>query len=115
MNKLKEALVALIKKHALKIGKVQLASGASSDFYVDMKNILLLPQGINILSKMILAFLENKTVIGVGGTSLGAMPISVGVSLMSLKKFDHPFKGFFYQKRVKESWNEKVGRRNRQL
>ncbi len=101
MNKSKSKLVALIRKHGLKRGNVTLASGISSDFYVDMKNILLLPQGINIISQMILEFLKNKTVIGIGGTSLGAMPISVGVSIMSLKEFDHPLKAFFIRKELK--------------
>lgn len=81
-------LTALIRKLSYEKREVTLASGKKSDFYIDMKNTLLHPQGIWLVSQLIAEKIEGwrksgKQIKGVGGLTMGADPLSTGVSLIT--------------------------------
>ncbi|MCC6278043.1 MAG: orotate phosphoribosyltransferase [Oligoflexia bacterium] len=98
-------LVGLIKKLSYENRKVTLASGRESDFYIDMKNTLLHPRGIFLVSQLICQKIKSLQssglmVKGVGGLTMGADPISTGVSMMS-QDWPHPLFAFYIRKEPK--------------
>ncbi len=79
-------LIKLIREKSYEKRKVMLASGRESDFYIDLKNVLLHPRGIDLVSDLILLNLKKYEgqLWGVGGPTMGADPIVTAVSMKSL-------------------------------
>jgi orotate phosphoribosyltransferase len=68
----------LIKNGNIKFGKFTLSSGATSDFYVDVKSALLNPYFLKIVSKRAAQLITGDKVAAV---ELGAVPFGVAVSI----------------------------------
>jgi orotate phosphoribosyltransferase len=69
-------LVAELRQHALVVGEVTLTSGATAQYYVDVKRAILLPAGFNALAELVAAEAERLGATAVGGTTMGADPIA---------------------------------------
>lgn len=76
---LKNRLLAILAKQSYKEGKVILVSGKESTYYVDGKQTALDSCGGVLISILFLRFLKDG-VQAVGGLSVGADPLSSGVS-----------------------------------
>jgi len=105
--KIREELLNLIKAKALVKGQRTLASGKTSQFYIDGKQVTLDAQGIFLTSKMILSMIHGAHVDAVGGPTLGADPIAAGVSLLSSQS-GHPLKAFIVRKEAKDHGMQKM-------
>ena len=104
---LKDELLNLVKEKAVLKGERKLASGQTSSFYIDGKQVTLDAQGILLFSKLILASLHGLDADAVGGPTLGADPIAAGVSLLS-SQTGKPLKGFIVRKASKDHGTEKM-------
>ncbi len=107
-------LVQLIRTLSYEKREVTLASGKKSDFYVDLKNVLLHPEGIWLFSQLISEKVEAMRAIrmkikGVGGLTMGADPLSTGVSMIS-HDWSQPLFAVYIRKEPKthgtQSWLE---------
>lgn len=78
-------LLRLLREKSFKRGKFILASGKESDFYVDVKNTALHPEGAECIGETTWSILNAKDFDGVGGPTLGADPLATAVSLAALK------------------------------
>lgn len=106
--KLKEELLKAIKEKALQKGSQRtLASGKTSTFYIDGKQVTLDPQGLLLVGKAILAVLAGTKVDAVGGPTLGADPIAAAVSLLS-SQTGHPIRAFIVRKEAKKHGMQKM-------
>jgi orotate phosphoribosyltransferase len=72
----RETLIAILREHALVVGKVTLTSGRTADYYVDVKRAILLPDGFKALASLVAAEAERLGATAVGGTTMGADPIA---------------------------------------
>ncbi len=95
-------LLAILRDRAVRWGSFVLASGRTSDLYVDVKSIFLDPDGLDLIAA---AMIETAREAGldfgaVGGMSLGADPL---VSAFVLRSFDRgrPVPGFLARKEAK--------------
>jgi len=77
-------LLGSIKK-VVKKGKFILTSGKKSDFYVDIKSLLLKPEFLKPLGMMIVNKIKelDKEIFAVGGMELGSVPISITTCIAS--------------------------------
>ncbi len=112
-NSLQE-FVILIRKLSYEKRQVTLSSGKQSDFYIDMKNTLLHPRGIWLASQLIASAIrvrieKGEEIRGVGGLTMGADPLSTGVSLVS-EGWQKPLYAFYIRKEPKghgtQNWLE---------
>ncbi len=71
-----DTLVAALREHALVIGEVTLTSGATAQYYVDVKRAILLPEAFRALSELVAAEAARVGATAVGGTTMGADPIA---------------------------------------
>ena len=78
-KELKDKLLTILAKQSYKEGKFILVSGKESNFYLDGKQTSLDAEGGTIISLLFLRMLKDK-VSAVGGISVGADPLSSGVS-----------------------------------
>lgn len=81
MNEMKSKLIQLIRKHSYREGNFTLASGKSSTYYVDLKNVSLHPEGVQTIAKLTWSILNPRDFDGVGGPTLGADPLATALSL----------------------------------
>ncbi len=84
-----QELIAILRARSLKRGTFTLASGAVSDFYLDVKTTALHPEGARIIGRMIAKQLMAEPLLNVtalGGMTLGADPILTAASLAALDR-----------------------------
>jgi orotate phosphoribosyltransferase len=80
----KERLLEIIKEKSLLKGEFKLASGGSSDYYLDMKPTTFSPEGASLLADIIFEMLKDDLDVDcIGGLELGAVPVIVAVCARS--------------------------------
>lgn len=97
---LRDRLFALLKERAFRRGHVTLASGRESDFYFDMKPVMLDPDGAALMAELILQQIQGVKADCVGGLEMGAVPLIAPVAMRSLD-FGRSLPGFFVRKAAK--------------
>jgi orotate phosphoribosyltransferase len=102
MSKESNELLKLIREKSYEKRNVVLASGRVSDFYIDLKNTLLHPRGIDLVSHLMMANLKKYEgeLFGVGGPTMGADPMVSAISLKSLS-WKQPLMAFYIRKEAK--------------
>jgi len=101
INQYKLQLLKLLKKKAVKTGKIKLSSGKISNFYVDGRLITLSPEGAWLIANIMLEMIRGKKIHAIGGLTLGADPITGAIACMAyIKKI--PIKTFIVRKVKKE-------------
>lgn len=105
-DEIREALLKLVKEKAVCKGEHKLASGKTSSFYIDGKQVTLDAQGLFLLGKMILTLIQGVKVDAVGGPTLGADPIAAAVALLS-SQTGKPLKAFIVRKEEKKHGTQK--------
>lgn len=78
-------LLTLVRERAYRSGvDIVLASGKKSDFYINGKQISLHPEGLWLMSRLLLDVLADlPEITAVGGLTLGADPITAGICALS--------------------------------
>lgn len=82
-------LLAILLERSLRFGKFKLASGAESDFYVDVRKTNLDPEGIRLVARLLADVTGLGTDRGpnaVGGPTLGADPMVTALGLEALAR-----------------------------
>lgn len=98
----KQKLLKLLKELSYENKKVILSSGKESNFYIDVKQTALHPEGMYLLGKLLFETLQTgEKVKAVGGITLGADPLVCAISLVShLEK--NPLFAFIIRKEPKK-------------
>lgn len=95
------ALIALIRRKALKFGDFTLASGKKATYYLDCKQVTLAPEGALLIAEGILDLLSGgRMPKAIGGMAIGADPITAAVITMSAVR-GTPITGFMIRKEAK--------------
>jgi len=84
----KQQLLALLAKESFRLGQFTLASGATSDYYIDCRTTTLHAEGGRLTGHAILELLEahNIQADAVGGLTMGADPIVSNVATASAQR-----------------------------
>lgn len=84
-------------------GRVVLKSGRESDFYLDLRQTLMLPRGAHLAGELVLAALhEGPPVASIGGMAVGAVPLVAAVlAAEGRRDATSPLRGFFVRKEAK--------------
>lgn len=98
MNK-RDELMNLVKATVAE-GTVTLASGATSDFYIDGRQTTLTARGLKLTSELMWERIKQWDVTAVGGPTMGADPIVAGI-LMAAASEGVDLKGFLIRKEAK--------------
>ena len=75
-------LLALLREKSVKHGSFTLASGKTSDFYVDARQTTLHSRGAALVAALVIERLAED-ITGVGGLSMGADPVASSVAALS--------------------------------
>jgi orotate phosphoribosyltransferase len=100
-------LRALIAERSVRTGDFTLASGKKSNLFIDLKPIMLDPEGIGLLGRLLHARLAGTPAAFVGGMAMGAVPLAVAVALHS-HGTPRPLPAFWVRKEQKEHGTRKL-------
>lgn len=92
-------LLALLREKSVRTGSFTLASGATSDLYVDVRQTALHAEGSALIAHALLKRLRAD-VVGIGGLTLGADPLACGVAAVS-HAVGRPVHAFLIRKEAK--------------
>jgi len=93
-------LLSILKKDAYMKKRITLASGRTSDFYIDVRKVHLTPEGLSLIVKLIWPLIKKARVSAVGGPTSGADPIVAGICLAAYRA-KIKLNGFFVRKEPK--------------
>ncbi len=96
----KEALMSLVREHALRFGQFTLASGKSASYYLDCRQVTLHPHGANVIALGMLELMKVSLPDAVGGLVIGADPITASVVTIAGQR-DLSIRGFMVRKEAK--------------
>jgi len=99
-EKMRHRLVEVLREKAVLRGSFVLASGKTSDTYIDVRKVVLDPEGLHLIGELIFQALQGTGVVAVGGLAVGAVPISAAVCMKS-HGTSMPLMGFFVRKEEK--------------
>jgi orotate phosphoribosyltransferase len=107
LSKQKRRLLEIIRKKSLltKGGPFKLASGAMSNYYLDMKPTTFDPEGANLIAEIALGMLTHD-IKAIGGLELGSVPIVIAIAMRSWP--NHPVSGFVVRKEKKGHGTDKL-------
>lgn len=97
----RQRLATLLSERALFREAVVLSSGRRSDYYVDVRQVLLDPEGAYLSGRLAYPVLAVSEPEAVGGLTLGADPLVCAVSAAAYADGVH-WTGFFVRKEAKK-------------
>jgi orotate phosphoribosyltransferase len=100
-------LLELIRTRSFGRGRITLASGRESDYYIDMRPTTLHPAGATAVGELIMDALAGMPVDFVGGLEMGAVPIATAVAIASARRGGR-IQAFFVRKRAKDHGAKKL-------
>ena len=100
-------LLELIRVRSFGRGRILLASGRESDYYIDMRPTTLHPLGATCVGELIVDALEGMPVEFVGGLESGAVPIATAVAIASERR-GRAMQAFFVRKKTKDHGAKKL-------
>ena len=84
----RDQLLRLLARQSFRLGQFQLSSGATSDYYIDCRATTLHAEGTRLCARVVLDEINAQKwkAQGIGGLTMGADPLVVGVALISAQQ-----------------------------
>lgn len=80
---MREELLGIVRRDAVRFGKFILASGKESDLYVDLRKVTLQPRAAFLIGSIIYEMIKDRGIQAIGGMSIGADPIATAASMVA--------------------------------
>ncbi len=97
----RDRLRQMLLERSMRFGEFVLSSGATSNYYIDVRKTSLHPQGLRWISQLFWEVLKDQDVTAVGGLTMGADPLVAGVMLLSAE-MGKPLDGFLVRRSAKD-------------
>ena len=97
----RDRLRQMLLELSMRFGEFVLSSGATSNYYIDVRKTSLHPEGLKLISHMFHEILQTDNVTAVGGLTLGADPLVAGLMLYSAER-GRPLEGFLVRRTTKD-------------
>lgn len=94
-------LLALLNERAVIRQKVTLASGQTSDYYIDCRSVLFHGEAATLIGELVYQATKDLNLQAVGGPETAALPITVAAT-MRYHQAGQNVEGFFVRKAQKE-------------
>jgi orotate phosphoribosyltransferase len=97
----RDRLRQMLLDRSMRFGEFVLSSGATSNYYIDVRKTSLHPEGLKLISRMFYEQLLSENVTAIGGLTLGADPLVAGLMLHSAEQ-GRPLEGFLVRRTTKD-------------
>ncbi|MEO8797085.1 MAG: orotate phosphoribosyltransferase [Polyangiaceae bacterium] len=103
----KAALLALLTTLSYKKGTVTLASGKTSDFFIDCKQTVLTAEGHALVGELMAEAFAGESIVAVAGVELGGCPLASAVSVKSAGT-NTPLDAIYVRKETKDHGSQRL-------
>lgn len=97
----RDQLRQMLLNRSMRFGEFVLSSGATSNYYIDVRKTSLHPQGLKLISQLFYELIQHEDATAIGGLTLGADPLVAGLMLYSAEK-GRPLEGFLVRRTSKD-------------
>ena len=97
----RDLLRRMLLERSMRFGEFVLSSGATSNYYIDVRKTSLHPEGLRLISHLFYDIMQSDNVTAVGGLTLGADPLVAGLMLYSAAQ-GKPLEGFLVRRTTKD-------------
>jgi orotate phosphoribosyltransferase len=97
----RDQLRQMLLSRSMRFGEFVLSSGATSNYYIDVRKTSLHPDGLKLISELFYEVLQADNITAVGGLTLGADPLVAGVMLHAAR-VGRPIEGFLVRRTTKD-------------
>lgn len=97
----RDQLRRMLLERSMRFGEFVLSSGATSNYYIDVRKTSLHPQGLQWISRLFWELLESEGITAIGGLTMGADPLVAGLMLHSVQS-GRPLEGFLVRRSSKD-------------
>src|SRR5206468_4688264 len=97
----RDQLRQMLLSRSMRFGEFVLSSGATSNYYIDVRKTSLHPDGLKLIARLFWEQLEREQVTAVGGLTLGADPLVAGLMWWS-QDAGKPLEGFLVRRVSKD-------------
>jgi orotate phosphoribosyltransferase len=97
----RDRLRQMLLDRSMRFGEFVLSSGATSNYYIDVRKTSLHPEGLRLISRMFWDVLKSDRVTAVGGLTLGADPLVAGLMLHAAEQ-GQTLEGFLVRRTSKD-------------
>lgn len=97
----RDQLRQMLLDRSMRFGEFVLSSGATSNYYIDVRKTSLHPGGLRMIARMFWELLQADQVTAIGGLTMGADPLVTGVMLYSAER-GRPLEGFLVRRSSKD-------------
>jgi orotate phosphoribosyltransferase len=97
----RDRLRRMLLDRSMRFGEFVLSSGATSNYYIDVRKTSLHPEGLRLISKLFFDVLQSDNITAVGGLTLGADPLVAGLLFHSAQQ-GKPLEGFLVRRTTKD-------------
>lgn len=97
----RDQLRQMLLDRSMRFGEFVLASGATSNYYIDVRKTSLHPAGLKLISNMFYEMIKTEDATAIGGLTLGADPLVAGLMLHAAQ-LGRPLEGFLVRRTAKD-------------
>jgi orotate phosphoribosyltransferase len=97
----RDRLRQMLLDRSMRFGEFVLSSGATSNYYIDVRKTSLHPEGLKLITKLFWEQLQSDDITAVGGLTVGADPLVAGIMWWSHEQ-GNPIEGFLVRKVTKD-------------
>ncbi len=106
MSENEERLLEIFKERSFKRGTFRLASGATSDYYIDGRMTAVHSEGAYLIGEVLYERTKDLDVDAIGGLQVGAVPLTAA-AVISYHRHGRPMEGFWVREEIKAHGTQK--------
>jgi orotate phosphoribosyltransferase len=106
MTPTEEQLLALLKARSFQRGTFRLASGGTSDYYIDGRMSAVFSAGAHLIGEVIYERTYDLGIDAIGGLAVGAVPLTTA-AVISYHLHGKPMEGFWARDEIKKHGTQK--------
>lgn len=107
MSKAEDHLLQLLKERSFKIGAFRLASGDTSNYYIDGKMTEVFSRGAHLIGEVLYERTKDLGIDAIGGLETGAIPLTTA-AIISYDRHGREMEGFWVRETVKDHGTQKL-------
>jgi orotate phosphoribosyltransferase len=107
MSPAETQLLQLLKDRAFKRGTFRLASGGTSDYYIDGRMAAVFSEAVPLIGEVLYERTQGLAVDAIGGLAVGAVPLTTA-AVFSYHLHGRKMEGFWVRDQVKAHGTQKV-------
>ena len=99
-------LLALLTERSFRRGEFRLASGETSDYFIDGKMTAVHSEGAYLIGEVLYEWTKDLQIDAIGGLQVGAVPLTAA-AVIAYHRHGRPMEGFWVREEVKSHGTQK--------